>query len=183
MLVVDDSSFMRRTITEIIAATGEFQVVGTARNGLDALKQVTSLHPDIVTLDVEMPELDGIQALERIMREAPRPVVMLGAATTAHGQDLTLRALELGALDFVRKPSGPISVDLARVSDRLLGALRAAREANLRQLKAPRGAAPREAPVRAADRHRGRHLPPAGLLPRLHAGAGRPPARRRSEDG
>ena len=153
VLVVDDSSFMRRTITEIIAATGEFQVVGTARNGLDALKQVASLNPDIVTLDVEMPELDGIQALERIMREAPRPVVMLSAATTAHGQDLTLRALELGALDFVRKPSGPISVDLARVSDRLLGALRAAREANLRQLQAPSGGVRRVDSRRPTGQH------------------------------
>ncbi|MEX2178706.1 MAG: chemotaxis response regulator protein-glutamate methylesterase [Gemmatimonadaceae bacterium] len=141
VLVVDDSSFMRRTIAEIIGACDEFRVIGTARNGLDALKQVAALNPDIVTLDIEMPELDGIQTLERLMREAPRPVVMLSAATTAHGQDLTLRALELGAVDFVRKPSGPVSVDLARVGDRLLDALRAAREANLAGL-AGRVAAP-----------------------------------------
>jgi two-component system chemotaxis response regulator CheB len=82
-----------------------------------------------------MPQLDGLQTLEAIMRDAPRPVVMLSGATTARGQDLTVRALELGAVDFVRKPSGPISIDLADVSERLLSALRAAREANLRGLR------------------------------------------------
>ncbi|MGH2492265.1 MAG: response regulator, partial [Candidatus Limnocylindria bacterium] len=76
VLVVDDSSLMRRMIQDIFVATQEFRVVGTARNGRDALEQIKALEPDIVTLDVEMPELDGLQTLERIMRDAPRPVVM-----------------------------------------------------------------------------------------------------------
>jgi two-component system, chemotaxis family, protein-glutamate methylesterase/glutaminase len=86
-------------------------------------------------MDVDMPELDGLQALGYIMSESPRPVVMLSAATTRSGHDATLRALELGAVDFVRKPSGPISLDLERVSERLLGALRAAAQANVRGVR------------------------------------------------
>ena len=130
VLVVDDSAFMRKIITELIDATGEFRVIGTARNGFDALKQIHALEPAIVTLDVEMPELDGLQALGYIMSEHPRPVVMLSAADGA-GSELTLRALELGAVDFVRKPSGPISLDLGSVRLRLLDALRAASVVNL----------------------------------------------------
>jgi two-component system, chemotaxis family, protein-glutamate methylesterase/glutaminase len=135
VLVVDDSSLMRRMIQDMFAVSREFVVVGTARNGRAALEQITALNPDIVTLDVEMPELDGLQTLERIMRDTPRPVVMLSGATTPRGHDLTVRALELGAVDFVRKPSGPISLDLGDVTERLLTALRAAREANLRGLE------------------------------------------------
>jgi two-component system chemotaxis response regulator CheB len=132
VLVVDDSAFMRKLVTEMIDGSGEFRVVGTARNGLDAIKKVHALAPDIVTMDVEMPELDGIGALGYIMSEAPRPVVMLSAAATRDARDLTIRALELGAVDFVRKPSGPISLDLELVRDQLLGALRAAEQVNLR---------------------------------------------------
>jgi len=115
----------------MIAASEAFRVVGTARNGLDALKQIHALAPDIVTLDIEMPELDGIQTLGYIMSETPRPVVMLSAAASGTGEDLTIRALELGAVDFVRKPSGPISLDLESVRGRLLDALRAATQVNL----------------------------------------------------
>jgi two-component system chemotaxis response regulator CheB len=131
VLVVDDSAFMRRLIAQIVDGSQEFRVVGTARNGHDALKQIHALDPQIVTLDVEMPELDGVQTLGYIMSETPRPVVMLSAAATEGGVDLTLRCLELGAVDFVRKPSGPISLDLATVSETLIGALRAATEVNL----------------------------------------------------
>ncbi len=131
VLVVDDSAFMRKLISELIDDTDGFRVVGTARNGLDALKQIHALDPDIVTLDIEMPELDGIQALGYIMSETPRPVVMLSATDVRGSEDLTLRALEMGAVDFVRKPSGPISLDLATVKERLVEALRASTMVNL----------------------------------------------------
>ena len=140
VLVVDDSAFMRRMTSQIIDASGEFIVAGTARNGYEALKQVHALEPDLVTLDVDMPELDGLSALGYIMSETPRPVVMLSAGTTASGQTATLRALELGAVDFVLKPSGSISLDLPVISARLLEALRAAAAANpagLRMLARP----------------------------------------------
>lgn len=131
VLVVDDSAFMRRLITQIVDASPDFHVVGTARNGHDALRQIHALDPQIVTLDVEMPELDGLQTLGYIMSETPRAVVMLSAASTQRGADLTLRCLELGAVDFVKKPSGNISLDLESIGETLLGALRAAAMVNL----------------------------------------------------
>jgi two-component system chemotaxis response regulator CheB len=129
--VVDDSAFMRRLIAQIVDSSPDFHVVGTARNGLDAIRQIAAVNPQIVTLDVEMPELDGMQTLGYIMSETPRAVVMLSAASTQGGVDLTLRCLELGAVDFVRKPSGPISLDLALVSEALFAALHAATQVNL----------------------------------------------------
>lgn len=130
VLVVDDSAFMRRMTSQIIDDSGEFVVVGTARNGFEALKQIHAMDPDIVTLDVDMPELDGLSALGYIMSETPRPVVMLSAGTTSSGHEATFRALELGAVDFVLKPSGSISLDLSIITNRLLDALRAAAAAN-----------------------------------------------------
>ncbi len=126
VLVVDDSAFMRKLISDTIADGGEFDVVATARDGEDALQKIAMFNPDIVTLDVAMPGIDGIETLKRIMIEFPRPVVMLSAGGSDHGAEVTLRALELGAVDFVRKPSGPISLDLGKVRDHLLSALRAA---------------------------------------------------------
>lgn len=134
VLVVDDSAFMRKLVSDVVDASEQFRVVGTARNGLDALKQVHALDPDVVTLDVQMPELDGLQALGYIMSESPRPVVMLSAAESTEGNDLTIRALELGAVDFVRKPMGALSYDVHAMRDQLLDALRAATEANLRSV-------------------------------------------------
>jgi two-component system chemotaxis response regulator CheB len=120
-------------IADMIESAGpEFRIVGSARDGRDALRQIHALDPDIVTLDIEMPVLDGLQALARIMAESPRPVVMLSAAGGVNSADMTIRALELGAVDFVRKPSGPVSLDLITVRERLLGALRAAAVVNLR---------------------------------------------------
>ena len=131
VLVVDDSAFMRQVIAEIVEGSGEFRVAGTARHGLDAIEKIGLLNPDIVTLDVDMPELDGLQTLGYIMSETPRPVVMLSAAEAQEGVDPVIRALELGAVDFVRKPSGPISLDLDAVRERLIEALRAAAVVNL----------------------------------------------------
>lgn len=151
VLVVDDSAFMRRLITRIVDGSREFHVIGTARDGVEALAQIHALNPQIVTLDVEMPELDGLQTLGYIMSETPRPVVMLSAATTQGDVDLTLRCLELGAVDFVRKPSGPVSIDLDRVAETLLNALRAAREVNLggvQLLARPRFVQPAPIPAR-----------------------------------
>src|SRR5918999_1237617 len=132
VLVVDDSAFMRKLVSEMVDGSGEFRVIGTARNGLEALKKIHSLDPDLVTLDIEMPELDGIGALGYIMSETPRPVVMLSGAAAESGRDPAIQALELGAVEFVKKPGGPISLDLDRVRDRLLDALRASRQVNLR---------------------------------------------------
>jgi len=126
---------MRKLVSEMLAMSGEFRVVGTARNGLEALKQIHALDPEIVTLDIEMPELDGLQALGYIMSEAPRPVVMLSALDSPDGGELTIRALELGAIDFVHKPAGPARESVELLGARLIDALRAAACVNLRGVR------------------------------------------------
>ena len=130
VLVVDDSAFMRKLIAEMIDAHPKFRVIGFARDGVDAMAQIGRLNPDILTLDLEMPKLDGLEVLGRVMAESPRPVVVLSAGGAQYG-DATLRALELGAVDFVRKPSGPVSLDLPIVRERLIAALEAAARATL----------------------------------------------------
>lgn len=131
VLVVDDSRLVRRVLVDLIGASAEFCVVGEAGDGLDAIRQVHALDPDLVTLDVQMPGLDGLQVLGYIMSEAPRAVVMLTAAGEPRGDDLTLRALELGAVDFVRKPAPDEGLHADALRDRLLGALRGALTVNL----------------------------------------------------
>lgn len=132
MLVVDDSALLRRVVADLIGSFDGFEVVGTARDGEDALRKMHELDPDIMTLDIEMPGLDGISVLGYVMSESPRPVVMLSAASVLGSVDLTIRALELGAVDFVRKPEVHSRTALASVSERLHDALRAAAVVNLR---------------------------------------------------
>ena len=126
VLVVDDSAFMRRLIAEVVELRDDFRVVGTASDGLEALDSIRALSPDIVTLDVAMPRLDGMATLERIMDEMPRPVIVVSAAGSSDETASAVRALELGAVEFVRKPSGPVSIDLLVVREELLRALDAA---------------------------------------------------------
>lgn len=104
VLIVDDSAFARLMIAKHLADAPSIEIVGTARDGLDALEKVKLLRPDVITLDVEMPKMDGVTALERIMADFPTPVVML-SALTAKGADVTIRSLELGAVDFFLKQS------------------------------------------------------------------------------
>jgi two-component system, chemotaxis family, protein-glutamate methylesterase/glutaminase len=125
VLVVDDSAFMRRLITDLLQTDPEIRVVGQAYNGQDALSKMPDLNPDVITLDVEMPVMDGLQTLATIMRNAPKPVVML-SAVTKEGAEPTIKALELGAVDFVTKPSGSISMNLHEARDELISKVRAA---------------------------------------------------------
>jgi two-component system, chemotaxis family, protein-glutamate methylesterase/glutaminase len=131
VLVVDDSALVRRIIADLVEASGEFRVAGTASDGMDAIRKVHALNPDLVTLDVQMPDIDGLQTLGYIMSETPRPVIMLSALEAPRGGDLTIRALEIGAVDFVHKPLGEDSLDTPALRDRLLAALRAACDVNL----------------------------------------------------
>jgi len=131
VLVVDDSAFMRRVVSEAIAAQPDMEVAGVAINGLDALVKVEQLQPDVVTLDVEMPDMDGLTALRHLMARYPRPVVML-STMTQDGAVTTLRALSIGAVDFVAKPSAAISLDFHRVKDELLHKIRVAAKATAR---------------------------------------------------
>jgi two-component system chemotaxis response regulator CheB len=125
ILVVDDSAFMRKIVSDIITGDKDFIVVGSAHNGKEAIEAVKQHRPDAVTLDVEMPEMTGLEALPVIMREAPTPVVMM-SSSTHEGATATFQALELGAFDFVAKPSSVQSLDLDRVQESLLQTLRAA---------------------------------------------------------
>lgn len=104
VLIVDDSSFMRRSISIIIERDPQFFIIGIARNGLDAIEKIQRLKPDVVTMDVEMPEMDGISAIKEIMKTCPVPVVMLSNHTES-GTRSALKALELGAIDFFLKSS------------------------------------------------------------------------------
>ncbi|OGG95376.1 MAG: hypothetical protein A2527_07605 [Candidatus Lambdaproteobacteria bacterium RIFOXYD2_FULL_50_16] len=125
VLVVDDSALMRSEISKIIEKDSELQVVGTAINGQFALDKIKSLDPDVVTMDVNMPVMDGLEALKRIMAEFPRPVVMI-SSLTQEGAEETIKALEAGAVDFVAKPSGSISRDIDRQSDNIREKIKAA---------------------------------------------------------
>lgn len=131
VLVVDDSALMRRRIRDVIQGSGGFHVVGEAEDGYDAIRLVHELEPDIVTLDLQMPELGGLDALGYIMSEAPRPVVVL-SAYAARDAESTLRALDLGAVDFVRKPGTEDAPE--SLTRRLIPALRAASVARLSNL-------------------------------------------------
>ncbi len=130
VLVVDDSAFMRKVIQDIINSDPAMQVVGTAKNGKEALLKVNLLRPDVVTLDIEMPEMDGLTALENIMATNPLPVVMLSNLTQL-GAKATLQALQLGAVDFISKPSGPISLDIAMISAEIIEKIKIAASAHI----------------------------------------------------
>lgn len=119
VLVVDDSAFMRKVIKDLLQSDANLEVIGTARNGQDALDQLPKLQPDVVTLDVEMPILDGLDTLKEIVEKYKLPVIMLSSTTSA-GAENTLIALERGAFDFVAKPSGSISLDLHKVQSDLI---------------------------------------------------------------
>lgn len=133
VLVVDDSVFMRKIVSDLIAELPGFQVIATAKNGLEAIEMNNKLHPDCITMDVEMPEMNGLEALKRIMKENPVPVIML-SSLTREGAMETLQALESGAFDFVQKPSGSISLDLFKVKEMLHEKLQVAVKTNIKRL-------------------------------------------------
>jgi two-component system chemotaxis response regulator CheB len=125
VLVVDDSALMRRIISDIFKSDPEILVVGTAKNGQEAINFIPVLQPDVITLDIEMPVLNGLEALPMIWRKYKIPTIML-SSLTQDGAEATIKALELGAFDFVGKPSGSISLDLAKVGQELIGKVKAA---------------------------------------------------------
>ncbi|HML87004.1 MAG TPA: chemotaxis response regulator protein-glutamate methylesterase [Methylomusa anaerophila] len=132
VLIVDDSVFMRKLLTDLFAEESDYLVVDTARNGREAIDKIRWVKPDVITLDVEMPVLNGIQALETIMRENPTPVVMISSLTQT-GAEATLKALELGAVDFVAKAKGPIA-NISNVKNEILMKCRAAAKVNIKRL-------------------------------------------------
>ena len=123
ILVVDDSAFMRKALTIMIESDPSLEVIGSARDGNEAIEKVESLNPDIVTLDVEMPRMDGLEALKSIMESNPVPVLMVSSMTN-EGAGATLDALELGAIDFIPKKLSYVSLDILKIKEELLSKIK-----------------------------------------------------------
>ncbi|SOB57875.1 fused chemotaxis regulator; protein-glutamate methylesterase in two-component regulatory system with CheA [Pseudodesulfovibrio profundus] len=119
VLVVDDSAFMRKAISTMLDKDPGIKVIGTARDGQEGLEMVRKLNPDVVTMDIEMPKMDGLTALRHIMMEAPRPVLMVSSLTT-EGAEATLKAMELGAVDFIPKQLSKVSLDIIKIEKDLI---------------------------------------------------------------
>lgn len=133
-VVVDDSAFMQRIITDILE-DGGIDVVATAKDGVAGVDAVKTHDPDVVTMDIEMPRLNGIEAVEQIMAEHPTPVLML-SAHTEDGSELTFEALEKGAVDFFTKPGGEVSVGIGQHDEQLIESVRSAARADLSAVEA-----------------------------------------------
>jgi len=123
VLIVDDSAFMRNTISSMIDGDPDLEVIGMARDGIEAIDKVASLKPDIVTLDVEMPRMDGIEALKHIMSKTPVPVLMVSSITT-EGAEVTLDALDIGAIDFIPKNLADLSINIVKIKEILVDKLK-----------------------------------------------------------
>ena len=130
VLIVDDSALMRKLIAQILQSVPDFEVVGTARDGVDALEKARSLRPDVITLDVEMPNMDGLAFLDALMPTLPTPVVMLSSLTT-EGAETTFACLQRGAVDFAAKPSGAISLNIAEIAAEIIAKTRGAASARV----------------------------------------------------
>lgn len=131
VLIVDDSALVRELLTGILSADPELEVVGVAPDPLIAREKIKALTPDVITLDVEMPHMNGIEFLERLMRLRPMPVVMISTLTT-EGADTTLRALELGAIDYVAKPTRRLSESIGSLSEEIRAKVKTAAKAKVR---------------------------------------------------
>ena len=155
VLVVDDSAFMRKVLESIFNADEQLTVIGHAKDGREAIALAESLKPDVITMDLNMPHLDGLQATAQIMTTNPRPIVVV-SSESKEGAASTLKALELGAIDFVTKPSSGIDLDMQSVKDDLLRKVRIAAKVRVvrtasrlaAQLQTPMngGAAPKPQP-------------------------------------
>ncbi len=175
VLVVDDSAFMRRAVERILSSVPGVQVVGTAGDGLEAVKRALELRPDVITMDVEMPRMDGVSAVGEIMQAVPTPIVMV-STLTSEGTATAIRALEAGAVDCVGKPSG-VSTDLVNIGEKLREAVVRASVARL-QRRRPGLVATQVRPAGLTSTHppitAGR--PPASCLLVIGSSTGGPPA-------
>ena len=132
VLVVDDASFMVKAVSEILNSDPDIEVVGSAKNGLQALEKINELAPDVITLDVDMPIMDGIRTVRHIMLECPVPVVML-SSLFSNGA-ITFDALRLGVVDFLPKPSGAISQDIHKAKQQIIDRIKMAVAVNIRNI-------------------------------------------------
>ena len=170
VLVVDDSALMRRLLCDLLGASPEIEVVGTARDGREAVLQAVRLKPDVITLDVEMPEVSGLEALPLLLAAHEAPVIMV-SALTQEGADVTLQALELGAVDFMPKPERNQLAEMRASSDLLVAKVLTAAQSRVRRIR--RTTPPSTATGRLRDDtiRQGRAMT-RGTLPRHQAGPG-----------
>jgi len=138
VLVVDDSAVMRQVLTEILSQDGEIEVVGTASDPYNAREKILRLNPDVLTLDVEMPRMDGLTFLEKLMRAHPMPVLMV-SSLTQKDCDTTVRALELGAIDYVTKPQLDVRSGTLEQADEIVSKVKIAARAHVRRRTATSG--------------------------------------------
>ena len=136
VLIADDSAFMRKILSDIVNSDPQLEVVAVARNGEEAYQKTISYSPDVITLDIEMPVMDGLTTLGMIMEKHPVPVIML-SALTQEGALSTIRALEKGAVDFVAKPGGSISAVSADLGQEIIEKIKVAAGISLRKIKSP----------------------------------------------
>jgi two-component system chemotaxis response regulator CheB len=150
LLIVDDSALVRKLLTEILGKAPGIEVVGTAADPYAARERIKHLNPDVITLDVEMPRMDGITFLENLMRLRPMPVVMV-SSLTQQGADVTLRALELGAIDFVAKPKIDVAGSLQNYAEELIAKVKMAASARVNPRAVARATQAQVDPRRTAD--------------------------------
>jgi two-component system chemotaxis response regulator CheB len=141
-LIVDDSAYMRVVLKDMLESDLGVEVVGVAKDGLEAIEQVKSLAPDVVLLDIQMPRMDGLATLQRIMKDNPTRVIMLSAMDKKDDL-LPIKALEMGAVDFISKPSGPVSIDIISYSGKIIEIVKTAAGARIDALKKARSPAPK----------------------------------------
>ena len=149
VVVVDDSALVRGLLAEIIDRQPDMECIGAASDPLVAREMIRNLNPDVITLDIEMPRMDGIDFLQRLMRLRPMPVVMV-STLTERGADVTLKALELGAVDFVAKPKIGVSDGLRQLGADITEKIRTAARARVHRLAAPAAAAAGGTPAKPA---------------------------------
>jgi len=125
VLIVDDSAFMRKVLQSIVASDPQLEVCGEARDGRDAVTQTEALQPDVISMDINMPHMDGLQATEVIMSSNPHPILIV-SSESREGAEVTLKALQLGAIDFVAKPSGGVDLDMSSVREEICRKLKMA---------------------------------------------------------
>jgi two-component system, chemotaxis family, protein-glutamate methylesterase/glutaminase len=140
VLIVDDSALIRQLLTEILDADGEITVVGTASDPLVAREKIKKLNPDVITLDIEMPRMDGLTFLQKLMSLRPTPVVLI-SSLTQHGADAALRGLELGAVDYCPKPLLDVRQGVSALRDELVSKVKAAARAKVTHVRAEARAA------------------------------------------
>lgn len=171
VLVVDDSAFMRKVLEEIIVSDPQLHVCGHASDGRDALAQLESLKPDVISMDIKMPHMDGLQATEIIMSSNPHPILIV-SSESREGAEVTLKALQLGAIDFVAKPSSGIDFDMNSVKDELCRKLKMAAKVRVVRTAArsskPGSSSPAQAPAAKKNEQR-----PAATAPNVASAAAR----------